>query len=755
MKQTAPFPAVLVAPFLAALAALPALAAGDVEGADPDALEFSSAHIATSLGHGQGGLEGHGPDFRAFWTSGGMRYEPALGRRAANLQHLELATRSLGREFGADLLVGVRPAPQAIGDRAVYAIGQAVEERWDVRPEGVEFSYSLEARPEGEGDLVAKLALATELPFAGVRADGGLTFELPGVGGVSIGAALGIDATGRTVPAAMHYRDGELELRLSAQFVDSAVYPIVLDPLVGTVISVENEPVPNRRPDVAFDVSSARYLAVWDREFSASLSVILARRLNSGGNPVGSVISFPGGSLARKPRVANSNAANHFIVVYEFESGPHRILARTVRASDGALGPVGPTIATSTEGELLDPDVGGQSVADASLPAAVLVVWRDDVEGEILARRLLVSGDGSLEAPDAPVVVTSDTIFADNTAPRISATTAGLDRHLIVWQQDSSLVGVGSTIRGRVVGTDGQFKSSSQTIASVPEVELSSPDVDGLDSNWVVAFERRPGGGGVGISARRVTYNGLFANFGTSPIVDLTSAALLFTATRPTVAWTPQKSWVAWRQSALLVGWTLRIAGINSIDCSVCETSQQVVALGGGENAYLSVTTTASGGSTTGFNGLLVWSAGDGVAPTIFAQGLALDANGGSAVNLGGGCGAGGTASANQNPAIGTSNFQLQLTGTIPSAPFTILNLNSSIFLFQCGPCALLPLATTVVLPVNSSGVANFSAAIPCTLGLVGNSIDAQWITLTPGLAPCPSSAGFSASNRLRLTFGL
>jgi len=755
MKQTAPFPAVLVAPFLVALAALPAFAAGGIDVQDPDALEYSSAHIATSLARGPDGLEGHGPDFRAFWTAGGMRYEPALGRRAATLQHLELATLSLGREFGTELLGGARPAPQAFGERAVYAWGHGVEERWDVRPEGVEFSYLLEARPEGEGDLVAKLALATELPFAGGRPDGGLAFESPGVGGVSIGAALGIDATGRTVPAALRYHNGELELRLPAEFVDSAVYPLLLDPLVGTVVDVEIEPVPNRRPDVAYDASSGRYLAVWDREFSASLSVILARRLSTSGSPVGSVIVFPGGSFARKPRVANSNAANHFIVVYELESGPHRIIARAVRASDGTLGPVGPTIDVSSEGALLDPDVGGQGEASAALPAATIVVWRDEAAGQLLFQRLLVHADGTLETSGEKTVLVADTLLSEQTLPRISSTSGTLGRHLIVWRQEIYFQDGLFSIRGRVVGTDGQFKSSSQTLGELEDGAVDHPDVDGLDSNWVVAWERRPSGGGTGISARRVTYFNTLVPMGTSSIVDVTSAPFLFTATRPTVAWTPQKSWVAWRQSALLAGWSLRIAGLNSSSCAVCETSQQVATFNGGDNVYLSVTTTASGGSSTGFNGLLVWSEGDGVAPTIHAQALALDANGGTAVNQGGGCGAGGTATANQNPAIGTSNFQLSLSGTIPSAPFTILNLATPGLMFQCGPCQLVPLATTVVLPVSSTGFASFQAPIPCILGLVGSQIDVQWSTLTPGLAPCPQTAGFSASNRLRLTFGL
>ena len=183
-------------------------------------------------------LRGDGPAYRAWYSSAGFRFEPALGEAVASLQHLSLTVLSVQRGERTVVTMPSFVAPQPQDRTAVYAHGPGVAERYEVCEDGVALSWLFDERPEGTGDLVVRYSLQTTLPAAERSEAGGLSFASPQYGGVAIGTVTGIDAAGKSVAGNLEFHDGVLELSLPAAFVDTATYPLLLDPLIGTTIGL-------------------------------------------------------------------------------------------------------------------------------------------------------------------------------------------------------------------------------------------------------------------------------------------------------------------------------------------------------------------------------------------------------------------------------------------------------------------------------------------------------------------------------------
>jgi hypothetical protein len=196
----------------------------------------------------------------------------------------------------------------------------------------------------------------------------------------------------------------------------------------------------------------------------------------------------------------------------------------------------------------------------------------------------------------------------------------------------------------------------------------------------------------------------------------------------------------------LLSGTSLTAAGLDSNTCvSSGDTFSELVT--GSENRLV-VATHASGGLTNGDGALAVWAE----AGNVYAQRLVNHANGGALVDLGGGCGSGGTQSFSHNPAIGSSGFRCSVNGLPFGAP-TIFNFSAPAPAVPCGGCSWLPFAVTLT-PPTALGSAWVEFPIPSQPSLVGAQSETQWTTIDPPQAPCPLLPGFVLSNRVRLTIG-
>jgi hypothetical protein len=117
-------------------------------------------------------------------------------------------------------------------------------------------------------------------------------------------------------------------------------------------------------------------------------------------------------------------------------------------------------------------------------------------------------------------------------------------------------------------------------------------------------------------------------------------------------------------------------------------------------------------------------------------------------------CGNGGTAgSTGGSFQLGNAAFRFAVTG-LPAAALPLLSLSlPGAPPPVCGPCVIPP-PVVLQLEANLGGTASSAFALPCDGGLLGFTVDSQWLSLVAGAAPCPLVPDVVASSLVRFTLG-
>ena len=745
-------------------ASLPALAQEHPSSLRPAA---PAADLRASVGlaaQPDGSFQAGGADYRARLGAAGMVYEPALGRAVEHTQSLALSLRSIERG-GLPVAVGAAHPQASASELALeLARGAGVTERYDVRPEGVELSYRFEEPLPGSGDLVVRLALSTTLPRPAEGEAGSLAFELPGVGGVSIGAVLGIDADGDTAQGSLRLAGDELALVLPAAFVDSASYPLVLDPLVGSVITVIASGNDDTDPDAAYDMNNNVYLVVWQRIFSATDSDIRGQRVSGTGALTGSTIFFTSDWVSTSPAVANLAAKDRFAVVWLRDAGTEpftnsAIACQFVEAATGALSTVTYPVSVGF-GTLADPDVCGEGIEQPYAGAKVdlVIVYDDQGNGEIrLVHGAFDAATDVLAWDPSKLVLADDTLLASfYSQPAIARASGIYGRTMIAVRRTLLLTPAG--IRGYVVNVDGTLHGPSFLITG-SSLAAGNPDIDGFDRQWMAAWEASDG------DKTRIQMAPISLNVSTGvstvgAAVDVQIPGIFSQTSRPAVGFSSGKTWIGWRESATLPSTSsLRLKGFDSVSCVACEGFFTLDSGSQTASQFVAVATPTSGGAYYDDRGLATWSI-VGLGGDVKAQLLTNNQQQGSTQNLGGGCGAGGTVGFSAAPSIGSSWWWSYVIGLPADAPITFANFSFAdpSLSLTCGSCAWMPFALSYSPPLQydplQGNTASAVAIIPCNPALVGAKFTVQWTTATPSSSPCGLFPGFSISDRHRVTIG-
>ncbi len=709
----------------------------------------SVVHNAGLQPDGPGRLLGGGAAYRVTFSAEGARFVPALGRAAPTTQHLGL--RPLAVRRGTEPVVAgpLTTAPLHERLRARYPHAPSVDERYDVGVDGVELSWRFATRPPGRGDLVVRYALDTSLTSPTVADTGGLVFELPGVGGVSIGAVTGVAADGATVAGELRAADGVLEMSLPARFVDEAAYPIVLDPVIGTKIGVQTSAWDDGEPDAAFDATTGYYLVTFLRTFSSGDAWPRAQRVDANGNLVGGTIFFNAAGDCGRARVANLPSRDRFGVVWQQQDGIFDgILFAAVDAATGAISHTA-VLASSTGVQLfLDPDIGSSSTVPALNDRAFVVVYEDNIQQEIRARRVYFNALDQLVAPSAFAVFadTGGPVPTSYSEPAV-ARTSGQTEELLVAVRRFSGLGPFTSISVRSITTYGTFLGPVASLGGSSTAAIGAPDVDGQYGAWVVAWQQTDGSSPA-VRFRSVQFAASGGGYDLGPTGSL-GGAFASQASRPTLGYTPGRTWLGYRSFTPLStpSHSLIARAIDSGTAAPCnDVFSEPVSSG---DTRIVVATASSGGATADERALCVFAENDDV----FAQRLSNHGTGGSYTNLGGGCGAGGTQSFSHSPGIGSSGLVCTISGLPPTAIATIFNFSEAAAPLACGPCVWTPFAVTRT-PGILSGAAGVQFPIPCLGALVGAQFETQWTTIDFGQAPCPVFPGLVLSDRVRMTLG-
>ena len=437
------------------------------------ALALPAAGAEKPVLHGQaesGAPLAHGATYKAAFERGETSFTPFLGENAP--RNFPVAFRLEKVEIGGAPVDFVRgTTAQRAGDAVEFARG-SVTERYEVRPEGMEQLFRFDRPLAGEGDLLVRIAVETEL--AGTETADALEFRGEH-GAVRYGRAVVLDAAGRRESAPTTLVAGPaIEIRVGADFLAAARYPVTIDPVI-TTFDVDVATTDDLMPDVAYDASTDRFLVVHEQVVSASDHDVRAELLDGNGAFLDAVLVDSSNTESwREPKVANNGAANQFLVVAGVApSGLVR--ARTVASPALTMG------AKFTVGNGHSPDVGGDPLSTA--PFLYLVAWLDLNESiGPFAQARTVSTTAVLGSP-----ALLDAAGVAGTLPHVSVSKSSNGAHWnLAWEKSNDIHGARISRTGAV--TTPAFPIDVSAATDTRPSASTSIEVSGV--LWLVAFER-------------------------------------------------------------------------------------------------------------------------------------------------------------------------------------------------------------------------------------------------------------------------
>ncbi|MFO1009751.1 MAG: hypothetical protein U1F29_06760 [Planctomycetota bacterium] len=322
---------------------------------------------------GDGALWSMGVNWKMSFGADGATYFPRLGKGAPKLFPLAFSPDRV-TVGGAELAFAGASAAARRGDARVELDRGAFVEAYELAPTAVEQLFVFDRLPRA-GELVLHLPVATEL--ASAVTERGLEFRSD-FGTVEYANGTVVDAHGRRAALVPELVDGAIVLRVSADFLAHAAFPVVVDPVV-TLTHIDSTTSDTFSSDVAWDPTEQGWLVVYEQVYSATDTDVYAKFLSSSGAVLlTGTVDFTS-TAWHAPRCANLAAAQQFLVVAEVESGLTRsVMGRTIEPS-GAIFVQSSQFPVSdgSAGNKVHPDVGGDTYPIE--PSYYCVVWEQDV----------------------------------------------------------------------------------------------------------------------------------------------------------------------------------------------------------------------------------------------------------------------------------------------------------------------------------------------------------------------------------------
>lgn len=701
-----------------------------------------------------------GPNWLATFDEHGATFVPALGNQAPRRQDLALAAVELRR---GDVRVALgSDEPSHDGRTVSFERAPGVTERFEATLAGLEHSLIVDGPIGGDGDLVVRVELRGEVGDSGSRRSDGTHRFGREQGGVSYGRLFGIDARGTRCDGDVRLAPGGLELVLPDSFVDTAQWPLLLDPVVGSIFGISNpaggSPTfaeADSNPVVAFDDTTNNYMAVWERRFAANDDVrVFYQRFDSNGQSVGSHFAVSTSTLAYEPRIVNLNEYDRFAISWIQElGGVKELRLRTAPAVPGTLSNI--LVLADSTSSTFDHDLAGEVVVASGVKARAFAVWNDTTAGVQLAR-VLVPLTADIFVESTTTVAPDPGIFDSFRTPRIARSTSSDGRLGVAWVRFNSLAST-TKAYATVIDRTGAVLHTPQLVSGAASV-IWRLDIDGGGSNpsrYVVAWVTNDASFEYIVEAAALaSTNSLVA----AAPVELHSQVNL-TSFPVSVGWRSGSAFVVYND-----GGTVRKLLVDPVTGSAVGAANSVFAYNSSLPPLINSFTdaeicmNASGGKANDAGGVVVTgsrfsldtSPGVYFAESVSGRFVTAFSPAATVVNLGGGCGNVGTIAVPQPPAIGNGTFSIRIDAS-PSATFAVLNIAPPQTLQSCGACSFaLPGTTFLVQIVSQSTTVNLP--IPANAALSGAKALAQWFVFTPGDAPCGFVPDFSATNVLELT---
>lgn len=655
-----------------------------------------------------GTLTAIGDDYKATFVDGELVFTPLLGLAAPRNLPMALVVTHTGR----GPLAPVGAAATQHGDCVATFVRPELQERFEVRAEGLKQSFVFTQLPPGDGDLVVRSRLRTELRPDAAVSDGSLRFTFGEVGGVEVGQVLGIDADGRHMTGTLRCDGEHLDVVLPAAFVREAKLPLVVDPLLSPLV-LTTSTLPDSLPDVAHLAAPAdAYLVTWVRAVSATDNDVRGQRVSGAGALLGGLIMIETTAASVvEATVAASEIAQAWMVAWEVAGdiksrflSSTGVLLTTTDVANGANLQRSPTLA-------------GGGLAGGPF---VVCIWNDATTNQILSRRFnLLTQTGSFPA----ATIASGTSLITVSDPTLSRDNR-FDSLLAVWTS-TNLVGL-RTLRSIVIDDLGVPRSPAVSIGGGGGAEAFAATCAGNGDDFVVAFR----------TASTVTGNGAACvpvqfTFGGAALGPLTAGAPRSItgpngAVRTVAAAMFQGSATVAFSSVGAIDHDVRALSVDPFACTDCEGSLAVDV--GGNDTGIAICSRAFTITQTSPNeGAVVF------VPIVGGQGdvtlRLLRAADGVRVELDINCTSGQVFAPCAR--AGNANFGVVLRGAAANE-LTLVIHSLGLLNFNCNPCLIGPDPSLGVVQflgaTSATGGIRSPLPLPGGAGVVGATIHSQFV---------------------------
>lgn len=687
-----------------------------------------------------GALLGVARPYRATFGDEHVEYLPALGRNAKAPAPWRLQLQTIRRGERVLLDGATDHAERRHDRRSVTWHRPGVDERYDVRPDGIEQSFHFAAVPPGDGDLVVDVRVTTDLaPTAGPR----LSWRNGQGGGVTLGAVTGIDGSGRRCAGSARLTAGGFELRLPADFVATATAPLVLDPLIGTA-SEALAGADCDFPDVAYDAFTDTWCVAWTQFFASNStgvvgSVFAARDLafqyafavNQPGDEDSVRVANIGGTGLFVMAWVNRTSAGARISGLAFDPGRAQATNVFTVWGPGSCGQV----VLSSEATTFDDDC--------------LFAWIDDTYGLL---GCTVAIDAQWRPSGSQVVQIAG---GHPTEPAFSKQGGNPGLHVLTWVDRPP--GLPGWIRAQVVDDELNALGPGAWLHQGGQ-DAGWPAVDGDGFLFLAAWEEQEvaNPSATDIRGRLLTVGpGGITSLGA--VLDLVrypndldmqpDVALLgdkfglcFQAQAPNSPWWDDAYFLMLARNGTPIGTELRLDVTPGTTYRYEHAPRLLGRIAGhpGSGIADGLVVFADQSATTGDSNV-------GLQP-VAAMGA-----GGVVQDLGLGCGPAGLAVANGPCALGNGSFRCELYGAPPLAvPFLLVGFGGAARQ-SCGVCTALN-AVSSTFAANTAGMVSAPLPLPGAANLLGFTFEFQFALFQVQYVGCPWLPGLAASNIVRAT---
>ncbi|MFT4842506.1 MAG: hypothetical protein ACJA0V_002527 [Planctomycetota bacterium] len=342
----------------------------------------SAVHEGAAPPDSQYGVWASGADYKASFHNGFVFY-PLLGESSPH--NLPLRWTSTEVRVGKTVVTNTRSNPELrrSARRVEFDHGPFVEV-YDLRADGVEQSFVFNRPLGGSGDLVVAGRVDTELAAA-VAQDRHQALEFcdaTGKGIVRYGAAIVVDSSGWRQPVSTAWNGQRVELRIGAEFLARATYPIRLDPLIARInLATGTSPVVDLDMIVAPDAGPPKLVVVYSRAFAGndidSYAIVCDTDFS---NPVTVFADVNASWSTKDGRCSYSGDAHRWALVFErelFAPTTSSILAychdrANTNLNSGTSGTLQKPAGTTAR----NPDIGGRRPGGGP---NVLIVYQTDI----------------------------------------------------------------------------------------------------------------------------------------------------------------------------------------------------------------------------------------------------------------------------------------------------------------------------------------------------------------------------------------